>query len=70
MEDLEAAFNEYIDHYEQRRQNESCEFRMSPDDARLIEQVAELKQTVDSAQATEEPSEETGQQIEEPQGSI
>ena len=70
MEELEAVFNEYIDHYEQRRQSESGEFRMSPDDARLIEQVAELKQTIDTAHASEEPAEESSEQLEEPQGTV
>ena len=63
MQELESALNEYIDHYEQRRLSESCEFRMSQDDARLIEQVAELKKTVaesqeqaDSAPESKEPA--------------
>ncbi len=48
LQDLETAFNEYIDHYEQRRLTDSCEFRMTQNDAKLIEKVTELRKAVET----------------------
>jgi len=58
LTELEDVFNEYIEQYEAHRQNSDTTYQMSGDEAKLLERVVELKNTIDGQDSADEKTTE------------